>query len=119
MSVTRRGFLGMGAALLGSVLLPDMESDVDPEYELLLTHLEKEGLRDGPPQFEELGKVFAEEIMATMERPGFCDRLFRDVEYTPVEKYETGLVYQLTDLEIVELSAVEGTEFGYVLETLG
>jgi len=76
MPVTRRGFLGIGAAILGSALLPSVESDYDPEHEVLLTHLEKEGLRDGPPQFEKLGKLIAEEIMATMERPSFTDRIF-------------------------------------------
>ena len=76
MSVTRRGFLGIcGASIAGVALAPALGTPDD--YEALLGHLEKEGLRHDVPQFEELGKIFAEEIAATMGRPGFSDRVLK------------------------------------------
>jgi hypothetical protein len=119
MSVTRRGFLGIGAAILGGALLPgkDPTPALDPEYGALVNELAKNGLRHEKPQFEELGKIFAEEIQATMQRPSFSDRVFEQ-HYAPVEKEEllrSGKVGVLTDFHITGVSAVEGTEFGYAL----
>jgi len=65
-------------------------------------------MRHEKPEFEELGKIFAEEIKATMERPGFCDRLFRQ-HYAPVEKEEllySGKVGSVGDLN---LASSDGT----------
>lgn len=130
MSVTRRGFLGIGAAVIGGALLPgpdptsscsgalDSCSGESAEYDALLTKLEAEGMRHGPPQFEELGKVIADEIQATMQRPSFADRIF-EPHYAPIEKEEllrSGKVGVLHDFHITGVSAVEGTEFGYVIE---
>lgn len=116
MSVTRRGFLGIGAAILGGAMLPGKDPTplVPDEYGALLTKLEKEGLKNGPRKWQKLGKVFAEEIQATMERPGFCDRLFQD-HYAPIEKEEllrSGKVGVLGDFQIVQPTAAEIAEFG-------
>ncbi len=119
MSVTRRDFLGIGAAILGGALLPGKELTpaLAPEYTTLVDGLAKNGLRHEAPEFEALGKIFADEITATMQRPGFSDRLF-EKHYAPVEKEEllrSGKVGVLTDFHITEAHAGEGTEFGYAI----
>jgi len=137
MSVTRRGFLGIcGAAVAGAVIPGKKEPTaktatgdyhltctryvrphtysyrirtLSPQENSFLAELERTGMRHEKPAFADLGKIFSDEIQATMERPGFCDRLFKDA-YTPIKKEEllhSGKVAVLTDFRITECSAVD------------
>ena len=108
MTVTRRGFLGIGAAILGGALLPGKESTLGPEYGALVDELAQNGLRHEKPQFEELGKIFAEEIQATMQRPGWCDRLFKDVEYAPITKEQLALSGKVGSIGDLHLTHPDG-----------
>ncbi len=126
MSVTRRGFLGIGAAVFGSALLPgkDLVPVVPDEVIVLdslsgvLADLEKKGLRNPPREWHKLGEVFAEEIQATMVRPSFSERVLKQHEEPRTEPnghHEYLHYFKFDDSQLMDIFA-EGIEFGYGAE---
>lgn len=77
--ITRRGFFRVLGAVAATAAASKLLATVKKED--LLVHEVKQLKLQNPPasDFAALADVIADHIMETMQRSGFCDRLFRQV----------------------------------------